>query len=267
MALVVTIAFLFLSARAITMWSAPRSGPRWAMVFGHFPMFEGDRRGPARSAIVPALVALGFEASMAYIAVHPEFLPPGGSAVLGLQIAVAFAWTAFFFKLPRQSPVDERETTRAHRWPLPRALRRRMQNSDNPSPLRWRHGEPGPVAGRRAVSRAPTRDLRAPGLRARRPASLDPAVPTAHPVEEAALVRAMTPAPPRTRAGGTRAVWTLLREDGWTVNRRRIERLWRLEGHRLPPRGQKTSGKRAQGRSENSSRNRPGPQAMSPLNV
>lgn len=123
------------------------------------------------------------------------------------------------------------------------------------------------MAGRRAVSRAPTRDLRAPGLRARRPASLDPAVPTAHPVEEAALVRAMTPAPPRTRAGGTRAVWTLLREDGWTVNRRRIERLWRLEGHRLPPRGQKTSGKRAQGRSENSSRNRPGPQAMSPLNV
>ena len=54
---------------------------------------------------------------------------------------------------------------------------------------------------------------------------------------------------------GYRAVWTLLRQEGWAVNRKRIERLWRLEGHRLPPR--RRSGKRAQGSGENSSRSRP----------
>ena len=34
---------------------------------------------------------------------------------------------------------------------------------------------------------------------------------------------------------GYRRVWSLLRSEGWRVNRKRIERLWRLEGHRVPP--------------------------------
>jgi transposase InsO family protein len=34
---------------------------------------------------------------------------------------------------------------------------------------------------------------------------------------------------------GYRRIWALLRGEGWEVNRKRIERLWRLEGHRVPP--------------------------------
>ena len=34
---------------------------------------------------------------------------------------------------------------------------------------------------------------------------------------------------------GYRRVWALLRAEGFSVNRKRIERLWRLEGHRVPP--------------------------------
>jgi putative transposase len=75
------------------------------------------------------------------------------------------------------------------------------------------------------------------------------------PLEEAALVRAMNARAAAHPRWGYRAVWTLLREEGWRVNRKRIERLWRLEGHRLPQRPR--HGKRAQGSAENSSRNRP----------
>jgi transposase InsO family protein len=46
---------------------------------------------------------------------------------------------------------------------------------------------------------------------------------------------------------GYRRIWALLRSEGWSVNRKRIERLWRLEGHRVPPRRSKASGRRAQG--------------------
>jgi len=77
------------------------------------------------------------------------------------------------------------------------------------------------------------------------------------PFEEAALVRAMNATAARHPRWGYRSVWTLLRQEGWKVNRKRIERLWRLEGHRLPPHRQKSSGQRAQGSGENSSRNRP----------
>src|SRR5919109_722469 len=35
---------------------------------------------------------------------------------------------------------------------------------------------------------------------------------------------------------GYRMVWSLLRAEGWRVNRKRIMRLWRLEGHRVPAR-------------------------------
>jgi transposase InsO family protein len=41
------------------------------------------------------------------------------------------------------------------------------------------------------------------------------------------------------------------------VNRKRIERLWRLEGHRVPPRHSQASGKRAQGTAENAVWNLP----------
>lgn len=46
---------------------------------------------------------------------------------------------------------------------------------------------------------------------------------------------------------GYRRVWSVLRSEGWRVNRKRIERLWRLEGHRVPPRRTMASGKKAQG--------------------
>lgn len=50
---------------------------------------------------------------------------------------------------------------------------------------------------------------------------------------------------------GYRMVWSLLRGEGWQVNRKRIERLWRAEGHRVPPRRTKASGRKAQGAAAN----------------
>jgi putative transposase len=56
---------------------------------------------------------------------------------------------------------------------------------------------------------------------------------------------------------GYRRIWALLRSEGWRVNRKRIERLWRLEGHRVPPRRSQASGKKAQGTADNAVWNRP----------
>jgi putative transposase len=56
---------------------------------------------------------------------------------------------------------------------------------------------------------------------------------------------------------GYRRVWALLRAEGFVVNRKRVERLWRLEGHRVPPRRTIASGKKAQGTAANASWNRP----------
>jgi transposase InsO family protein len=56
---------------------------------------------------------------------------------------------------------------------------------------------------------------------------------------------------------GYRRIWALLRSEGWSVNRKRIERLWRLEGHRVPPRRSQASGKKAQGTADNAVWNRP----------
>jgi putative transposase len=50
---------------------------------------------------------------------------------------------------------------------------------------------------------------------------------------------------------GYRRIWALLRGEGWQVNRKRIERLWRAEEHRIPPRRSRDSGKRAQGTAAN----------------
>jgi transposase InsO family protein len=48
---------------------------------------------------------------------------------------------------------------------------------------------------------------------------------------------------------GYRRIWALLRAEGFTVNRKRIERLWRLEGHKVPAQkarhGQKAVGGRS----------------------
>lgn len=48
---------------------------------------------------------------------------------------------------------------------------------------------------------------------------------------------------------GYRTVWSLLRSEGFAVNKKRVERLWRLEGHRVPAQrkkhGQKALGGKA----------------------
>ena len=46
---------------------------------------------------------------------------------------------------------------------------------------------------------------------------------------------------------GYRMVATLLVGEGWKVNRKRVRRLWRLEGNRVPRRHSKGTGKRAEG--------------------
>ena len=68
---------------------------------------------------------------------------------------------------------------------------------------------------------------------------------------ELRLVKRMNELAERHPRYGYRRIWALLRSEGWEVNRKRIERLWRLEGHRVPPRRTKASGKKAQGQSEN----------------
>lgn len=50
---------------------------------------------------------------------------------------------------------------------------------------------------------------------------------------------------------GYRQIWGLLVNDGWKVNRKRIERLWRREGLRVPT-VKKVNGKKAGGSAENS---------------
>ena len=48
---------------------------------------------------------------------------------------------------------------------------------------------------------------------------------------------------------GYKKIWALLRRDGWVVNRKRVERLWRLEGLTIPP--NQASGKPAEGSIDN----------------
>jgi transposase InsO family protein len=77
------------------------------------------------------------------------------------------------------------------------------------------------------------------------------------PEYELKLVAAMNELAAAHPRWGYRRVWALLRADGWRVNRKRIERLWRLEGHRVPPRRSQASGKRAEGTADNAVWNRP----------
>lgn len=52
---------------------------------------------------------------------------------------------------------------------------------------------------------------------------------------------------------GYRRVWALLRREGWSVNKKRVHRLWREEGLRVPQRQRKRRrlAKKLEGRSEN----------------
>jgi hypothetical protein len=62
---------------------------------------------------------------------------------------------------------------------------------------------------------------------------------------EPRLVARMNALADRHPRYGYRRVWAWLRSEGWSLNRMRVERLWRAEGHRvLPPRSQ-ASGRRA----------------------
>lgn len=74
---------------------------------------------------------------------------------------------------------------------------------------------------------------------------------------EIRLVKRMNALAERHPRYGYRRIWALLRTEGWAVNRKRIERLWRLEGHRVPPRRSMASGKKAQGHAMNAAWNLP----------
>jgi transposase InsO family protein len=66
--------------------------------------------------------------------------------------------------------------------------------------------------------------------------------------DEAALVAAMHGLVRRHPRYGYRRIWALLRADGWSVNRKRVHRLWRREGFKVP---QKQHKKRRLGHSDN----------------
>lgn len=63
---------------------------------------------------------------------------------------------------------------------------------------------------------------------------------------EVRLVRRMNQLAEQNPRYGYRRIHALSNAEGWGVNRKRIERLWRLEGHRIParkrPHGQKARG-------------------------
>lgn len=74
---------------------------------------------------------------------------------------------------------------------------------------------------------------------------------------ELRLVKSMNALADQWPRYGYRKIHALLVAEGWEINRKRVERLWRLEGHRVPPAKAKHSGQKALGGSENSSVNLP----------
>jgi hypothetical protein len=74
------------------------------------------------------------------------------------------------------------------------------------------------------------------------------------PESEAIIVAAMNELAAMHPRWGYRSVAKLMRDQGLAVNVKRIERLWRQEGHRLPPRRLKESGQKARGVGQNSSK-------------
>lgn len=73
---------------------------------------------------------------------------------------------------------------------------------------------------------------------------------------ELRLVKRMNELADRHPRYGYRMIWGLLRQEGWRINRKRIERLWRLEGHRVPARRHHRAGPKAKGVGANSVWNR-----------
>ncbi|MFN8156952.1 MAG: IS3 family transposase [Candidatus Nanopelagicales bacterium] len=69
---------------------------------------------------------------------------------------------------------------------------------------------------------------------------------------ERKLVARMTKLAERHPRWGYRMVHALLVEEGWPVNKKRIERLWRQEGLQVPPARLKNSGQKAIGEDANS---------------
>jgi hypothetical protein len=63
---------------------------------------------------------------------------------------------------------------------------------------------------------------------------------------EERLVERMNVLAARYPRYGYRRIWMLLRGEGFEVNRKRIERLWRLEGHKVPAQ-RKSSVQKARG--------------------
>jgi putative transposase len=57
--------------------------------------------------------------------------------------------------------------------------------------------------------------------------------------DEATLVKQMHEIVRRHPRYGYRRVWALLRADGWRINRKRVHRLWRREGFRVPQKQRK----------------------------
>lgn len=74
---------------------------------------------------------------------------------------------------------------------------------------------------------------------------------------EAKLVERMHALSEKHPRWGYRMVHGLLVEEGWPVNKKRIERLWRREGLKVPPRKAKASGQKARGDDSNSTRRLP----------
>jgi putative transposase len=72
------------------------------------------------------------------------------------------------------------------------------------------------------------------------------------PLLEQRLVERMNELAERHPRYGYRRIWALLRSEGFQINRKRIERLWRLEGHRVPPQ-RKSHGQKAVGGAGSSS--------------
>ncbi|BBH18129.1 transposase [Nocardioides baekrokdamisoli] len=69
---------------------------------------------------------------------------------------------------------------------------------------------------------------------------------------EVKLVARMTKLAARHPKWGYRMIHLILVEEGWEVNRKRIERLWRQEGLQVPPSRAKDAGQKALGADENS---------------
>lgn len=69
------------------------------------------------------------------------------------------------------------------------------------------------------------------------------------PIKDGALRKRMRELSRKKKRYGYRRIWVLLRREGWCVNRKRVQRLWREEGLRIVARQRK---RRRLGSSENS---------------